>query len=149
MGSPETHQKSPQGGPGSSLVRKPTNVRFCHYLQHLRHVGQPKREPKSIRNRSKTVSQNIHSKKHNKIYIKGPKCLNSVKIGCRQDPKRHPKSTKNRHKRDVGRDLMVTVAPRSSKGHPKGDFGWIWERFGHSLGCFLNAFAPGPLNRNL
>ena len=36
---------------------------------------------------------------------------------------------------------MLKVAPRPSKGRPKGDLGWIWERFGHNLGCFLSTFA--------
>ena len=36
---------------------------------------------------------------------------------------------------------MLKVAPRPSKGRPKGDFEWIWERFGHNLGCFLSTFA--------
>ena len=36
---------------------------------------------------------------------------------------------------------MLKVAPRSTKGRPKGGFGWIWEQFGHNLGCFSNTFA--------
>ena len=36
---------------------------------------------------------------------------------------------------------MLKVAPRPSKGRPKGDFGWIWEQFGYNLGCLLSTFA--------
>ena len=100
FGFQKARQKSPRGGPGSLLVRKPGNVRFCLYLLYLRHVGQPRKSPQIVqksfkngvlKNTAETAPQNRRQT------AQVPEmCENRVPAGFQEPPKIHQKSLQTR-----------------------------------------------------